>query len=98
MLAELSGLDLEMFQARLDNDMNADLCDLSRLAEEMSLSASEMTNLAMAYVYERDLDSMRGIGDKWRIGAESISLRQDIGAFSPINCSGLGYGVWRSFL
>ena len=55
-LADWLGYDTEVFKARLAGDLEADLGDLSQLAYELELDEHERLVLAVAYLYERDLE------------------------------------------
>jgi hypothetical protein len=55
-LADWSGYDPEVFKARLAGDLEADLGNLSQLAYELELSDHERLVLAVAYLFERDLE------------------------------------------
>ena len=59
-LAERSGLDRDVFRGRLAAELDVDLGDLSRLAEELGeLTESERLELAYAYTFERERPTRR---------------------------------------
>jgi hypothetical protein len=68
-LADWSGYDPEVFKARLAGDLEADLGDLSQLAYELELSDHERLVLAVAYLYERDLEGPEPMAEE-RAGDE----------------------------
>jgi hypothetical protein len=68
-LADWSGYDTEVFKARLAGDLEADLGDLSRLAYELELSEHERLVLAVAYLFERDLEGPEPMAEE-RAGDE----------------------------
>jgi hypothetical protein len=53
-LAEKAGLDVEVFRARLDGDMEAVPGELSGVAGELGLYPSEMMAVAVAYTFEKE--------------------------------------------
>lgn len=60
-LAERSGLERDVFRARLYAEPDANPGDLYGLARELRLSSGEMRTLAYAYAYEREREEL-GIG------------------------------------
>jgi hypothetical protein len=68
-LADWSGYEPEVFKARLAGDLEADLGDLSQLAYELELSEHERLVLAVAYLFERDLEGPEPMAEE-RAGDE----------------------------